>query len=76
MELFIGIILGAILSFWGMSFFNQRKGVQKIERQSIILIEKIKSVCKLISVEPTPVPRASMHTGGPGCPVGSNCRCP
>lgn len=51
MELLLGIILGAVLSFWGMSFFNQRKGVQKIERQSVILIEKIKSVCKLISVE-------------------------
>lgn len=51
MELLLGIVLGAVLSFWGMSFFNQRKGVQKIERQSVILIEKIKSVCKLISVE-------------------------
>jgi len=34
-----------------MSFFNKKKGVQRIERQSVILIEKIKSVCKLISVE-------------------------
>ncbi len=51
MEIFLGIILGAMLSFWGMSFFNKKKSVQKIERQSVILIEKIKSVCKLISVE-------------------------
>ena len=51
MEIFVGIILGGVLSYWGMSFFNKKQGAQKIERQSVILIEKIKSVCKLISVE-------------------------
>ncbi|WP_111706394.1 DUF4230 domain-containing protein [Lutibacter citreus] len=51
MELFLGIIFGVIISYWGMSFFNKKKGVQQTERQSVVLIEKIKSVCKLISVE-------------------------
>ncbi len=51
MEILIGILLGALLSYWGISFFNRKKGVQQIERQSVILIEKIKSVCKLITVE-------------------------
>jgi len=51
MEIFIGIIFGAMLSYWEMSFFNKKQGAQKIEKQSVILIEKIKSVCKLISVE-------------------------
>lgn len=51
MEILLGIILGAMLSYWGMSFFNRKRGVQQIEKQSVVLIEKIKSVCKLISVE-------------------------
>lgn len=51
MELVLGILLGALLTYWGMSFFNNRKGAHQIERQSVILIEKIKSVCKLITVE-------------------------
>ncbi len=51
MELLAGILLGAIASYWGLSFFNRKKGVHQIEKQSIVLIEKIKSVCKLISVE-------------------------
>ncbi|WP_456461613.1 DUF4230 domain-containing protein [Lutibacter sp.] len=51
MELLLGIVLGALLSYWGISFFNKKSSLQKIETQSIILIEKIKSVCKLITVE-------------------------
>lgn len=51
MEIFLGIIVGAILMYWGISFFNKKSGVKKIEHQSVVLIEKIKSVCKLISVE-------------------------
>jgi len=51
MELLLGIVLGALLSYWGISFVNKKSSLQKIETQSIILIEKIKSVCKLITVE-------------------------
>jgi len=51
MELLAGILLGAITSYWVLSFFNRKKGVHKVEKQSVVLIEKIKSVCKLISVE-------------------------
>jgi hypothetical protein len=51
MELLAGILLGAITSYWGLSFFNRKKGEHKVEKQSVVLIEKIKSVCKLISVE-------------------------
>ncbi len=51
MEILLGVLLGALLSYYGMSFFNRKKGVQQIEKQSVILIEKIKSVCKLITVE-------------------------
>lgn len=43
--------MGAMLSYWGISFFNKMKGAENIEKQSVVLIEKIKSVCKLITVE-------------------------
>lgn len=51
MELLTGILLGAIVTYWGLSFFNRKKGEHKVEIQSVVLIEKIKSVCKLISIE-------------------------
>ena len=51
MELFLGIILGVLLSYWGISYFERKKSIQKIEIQSVVLLEKIKSVCKLITVE-------------------------
>ena len=51
MELFLGIFVGAILMYWGISLFNKKNNVKQIEHQSVVLIEKIKSVCKLISVE-------------------------
>lgn len=51
MEVLLGLLAGIILTYWVMSFFNKKKGIKKVEHQSIILIEKIKSVCKLISVE-------------------------
>ena len=51
MELLAGILLGAMASYWGLSFFNRKRGAHRTEVQSVVLIEKIKSVCKLISVE-------------------------
>ncbi|MDX1828920.1 MAG: DUF4230 domain-containing protein [Lutibacter sp.] len=51
MEIFLGIILGTLLTYWGMSFYQKKSNVNKIESQAVILIEKIKSVCKLITVE-------------------------
>ncbi|WP_372745262.1 DUF4230 domain-containing protein [Lutibacter sp.] len=51
MDLLFGILLGVSLTYLGVSFFNKKNDVQKIEKQSVVLLEKIKSVCKLISVE-------------------------
>jgi hypothetical protein len=51
MEFTLGIFIGAIISYYIAFYFNKSKGNQLIEKQSVILIEKIKSVCKLISVE-------------------------
>ncbi|REE80603.1 uncharacterized protein DUF4230 [Lutibacter oceani] len=51
MELLLGTLLGVMLTYWGMQFFNKKKNSQQTEKQSVVLMEKIKSVCKLISVE-------------------------
>jgi len=51
MDLLLGIISGTLLSYFLMSFFYKKKGSEQTVSQSVILIEKIKSVCKLITVE-------------------------
>jgi len=51
LELFLGLILGAILMYWMYSLFRIKRRKELTEHQSTIILEKIKSVCKLISVE-------------------------
>lgn len=51
LELFLGLILGAIMMYWVFSFFRKKKSKELTTHQSTVLLEKIKSVCKLISVE-------------------------
>jgi hypothetical protein len=48
---FLGLILGAILMYWLYSFFNVKKKKELVEHQSTVILDKIKSVCKLVSVE-------------------------
>ncbi|GGG41923.1 hypothetical protein GCM10011414_09320 [Croceivirga lutea] len=48
---FLGLILGAILMYWLYSFFNVKKKRELVEHQSTVILDKIKSVCKLVSVE-------------------------
>ena len=50
-ELFLGLILGAIFMYWLFSLFRKKKSKELTKHQSTVLLEKIKSVCKLISVE-------------------------
>ncbi|MFT6369173.1 MAG: hypothetical protein ACJAUQ_000583 [Maribacter sp.] len=50
-ELFLGLILGAIFMYWLFTFFKKKKNKELTTHQSTVLLEKIKSVCKLISVE-------------------------
>ncbi|NND78556.1 MAG: DUF4230 domain-containing protein [Maribacter sp.] len=50
-EVFMGLILGAISMYWMFSLFRKKKSKELTEHQSTVLLEKIKSVCKLISVE-------------------------
>ncbi|NNE03069.1 MAG: DUF4230 domain-containing protein [Eudoraea sp.] len=47
----LGLILGAILMYWFFSLFRKKKNKEITEHQSVVLLERIKSVCKLISVE-------------------------
>ncbi len=48
---FLGIILGAILMYWFVNFFKKKQNKALSEKQSVILLEKIRTVCKLITVE-------------------------
>lgn len=50
-ELFIGLFLGALLMYGMYSLFNRKKRKDLTSYQSTVLLEKIRAVCKLISVE-------------------------
>ncbi|UOB19080.1 DUF4230 domain-containing protein [Abyssalbus ytuae] len=50
-EVLLGLLLGAIGMYWLFSLFRKRKNKEITEKQSVILLEKIRSVCKLITVE-------------------------
>lgn len=51
LEVLLGLILGAIGMYWSFSFFRGKKSKEITTHQSTVLLEKMKSVCKLISVE-------------------------
>ncbi|AZQ59249.1 DUF4230 domain-containing protein [Maribacter sp. MJ134] len=51
LEVFLGLILGAISMYWLFSFFRKKQSKEITSHQSTVLLEKIRSVCKLISVE-------------------------
>lgn len=50
-NIFLGLILGAIATYWVYTFFNKKKSKELTTHQSTVLLEKIKTVCKLIAVE-------------------------
>lgn len=50
-ESFLGLLLGIVGTFWGYSFFKNKESKELTTHQSTVLLEKIRSVCKLISVE-------------------------
>lgn len=50
-EALLGLVLGAILMYWLYSLFNRKKRRELVEHQSTIILDRIKSVCKLVSVE-------------------------
>lgn len=51
LDVFLGLILGGITMYWLFSLFGKKKKKELTTHQSTVLLEKIKSVCKLISVE-------------------------
>ncbi len=50
-DTFLGLVLGAIVTYWVYTFFRKKKRKELTTHQSTVLLEKIRSVCKLISVE-------------------------
>jgi hypothetical protein len=50
-DTFLGLILGVIATYWLYSLFRKKQSRELTEVQSHVLLEKIKSVCKLIAVE-------------------------
>ncbi len=47
----LGILLGAVVMYWLYGFFNRRKRKELVKHQSTIILDRIKRVCKLVSVE-------------------------
>lgn len=47
----LSLTLGTIATYWGYTFINKKRSEQITNSQSVILLEKIKRVCKLITVE-------------------------
>ncbi len=51
LEVILGLVLGAILMYWLFSLFRKKKNKDLTKQQSTVLLDKIRSVCKLVSVE-------------------------
>ena len=47
----LGLVLGAIGMYWLFNFFKGKKSKEITTHQSTVLLEKMKSVCKLISCD-------------------------
>jgi hypothetical protein len=50
-ELLLGLLLGALIMYWGYHFLNRKKQRELTVHQSTVLLEKVRSVLKLITVE-------------------------
>ncbi len=49
--LFIGLAVGAVIAYLLYTFFNKSRKKEKEKHQSVVLMEKIRAVCKFITVE-------------------------
>lgn len=47
----LGILLGAMLMYWIYGMFHRKKRKALVKHQSTIILDRIKRVCKLVSVE-------------------------
>ena len=50
-EAVLGLLLGAILMYWVYGLFNRKRLKELVQHQSTIILDRIKRVCKLVSVE-------------------------
>ena len=51
MEALLGLFLGAIITYWVLRYIKIQKSKDRTNAQSVIIMEKIKKVWKLITVE-------------------------
>ncbi|MBT8394542.1 MAG: DUF4230 domain-containing protein [Bacteroidia bacterium] len=51
MEAFLGIIIGILMCLGAVTYFKSVKRKQLVNSQSVLLLDKIKTVCKFITVE-------------------------
>ncbi|GAA3635617.1 DUF4230 domain-containing protein [Flavivirga jejuensis] len=51
MEAFLGIIIGVLVTLGIVTYFKSLKKKQLVKSQSVLLLDKIKTVCKFITVE-------------------------
>ncbi|TDQ32368.1 DUF4230 domain-containing protein [Zeaxanthinibacter enoshimensis] len=51
LEILLGLALGAIIMYWVFSYIRSRSRRELTQHQSTVILEKIRSVCKLITVE-------------------------
>ena len=51
MEVFLGVIIGVLLTAGVIMYFKFQQSKKLTNTQSVILLDKIKSVCKFITVE-------------------------
>ncbi|MBQ0787359.1 MAG: DUF4230 domain-containing protein [Oceanihabitans sp.] len=51
MEAFLGIIIGILASLGVVTYFKSFKNKQLVNSQSLLLLDKVKTVCKFITVE-------------------------
>ena len=49
--LFIGLAVGAVIAYFIFAGFHKGRSQMKANEQSVVLMDKIKSVCKFITVE-------------------------
>ncbi|TVZ52412.1 DUF4230 domain-containing protein [Dokdonia sp. Hel_I_53] len=50
-ELFIGLAIGAVVAFFIYRWFSSSSKSKDVEKQSVVLMERIRTVCKFITVE-------------------------
>ena len=51
MEALLGLILGGIVTYWVINTLNRKQSKIVTKEQSVILLDRIKKVCKFITVE-------------------------